>query len=393
MHIQALMNCISNLEGEPKDLIMFMIQSFLEEVTDPESFSRDIVKNVSINELLTIIANDSNDYLSDMLLTCAVEFCVTNSYQLYDKEWNCIDHIIAHQKKNLNAEDVKYLKALNNSYMSIYKVINVFPGEYVTLQDKIEKTAPIITVADKSLSNSATKGVYIGVRIIDMNTKTTPKQYELSSSTLVLPEPTIKNCIKGIRNITKMMLNPIAMMLFGEGQKIAKTQQNKLLIKKMWVKEIAEIVYDYHQNWEEYHELLDMDGNPWCPSVVEFKLNAPITKVRTALSAIKELITDPSSEKKDCWIWCAEEYAELNQKTIRKHLPKMSKEIERPIFNDQFIQNEYDGRAYRVYATIKLTKDKLIIELSSKQRANIVQDKFSEELGNLVSAPFIYSER
>ena len=161
----------------------------------------------------------------------------------------------------------------------------------------------------------------------------------------------------------------------------------------MWVKEIAEIVYDYHQNWEEYHELLDMDGNPWCPSVVEFKLNAPITKVRTALSAMKELITDPSSEKKDCWIWCAEEYAELNQKTIRKHLPKMSKEIERPIFNDQFIQNEYDGRAYRVYATIKLTKDKLIIELSSKQRANIVQDKFSEELGNLVSAPFIYSER
>jgi len=392
MYFNALMHCISKLEDEPKEFILHMTSSFLQEIIDPESFYENDMQDISIKQLLTDITEDVNEHLARMLMVCAIEFCITNVYQLNDRNWNCIEHIITHQSNGLSQKDIKYLTALNNSYMSIYKVVHVSPGKSVVLQDMIGKKAPKITVLDKSLSGSIKKGEHIGGRIVEMNAKKEPKRYQFSAAILVLPKSIVKVCINVIRNIDNAMLNRMLVQLFGEGEEIEETEQNRLLIKKMWAKEIAEAVYHYYSHYKEYHEMLDRDGNPWHPCIIEFNLNAPVIKIQKALSSMKELMPEPVSGRKNEWLWCDQEFSTFKENALGKDLPDVAETEKEALFHGLFIKNEITGKAYSVFAIISLIKDKLIIEVNSKQRANIAQDRISEELGKLVSDYTIHSK-
>lgn len=389
MNIDQIMQCISNLEEEYQDLIAYTINSLLQEITDPQEFYESGEKEISTDELLTNIADITSEHLSEMLMTCAIEFCITNIYPHCGEDWNCINHIITYQGDSLKAKDIKYLKALNASYMSIYKVIKVNPNESIILQDKIEKKAPQITVIDKSLSNSIKKEQYIAVRVIKKNKKQQIMQYQLTSSVLVIPEPVVKDCIGKIRNITSMMSNPMARILFGGGEVIEDTDQNSLLQKKMWQKEIMEDVYYYYTNYEEYHDIFDMDGNPWAPCILEFKVNTSVVRLRKELPLIKDIIPDFVSGNKDQWIWFDKEVDDENKKDLFSNVSNITSKRS-PVLSGELITDNYDNRTYSIFATIRLTKNKLIVDINSRQRANIMQMQLTECLGDLVSDPIIY---
>lgn len=60
-----------------------------------------------------------------------------------------------------------------------------------------------------------------------------------------------------------------------------------------------------------------------------------------------------------------------------------------PLYQGEFIANDIDNQGYHIFAAVKLHKDKLVVDVNSKQRANIAQDAMATELGDMISNPKI----
>jgi hypothetical protein len=120
---------------------------------------------------------------------------------------------------------------------------------------------------------------------------------------------------------------------------------------------------------------LDSDGNAWHPCFIEFDLTVPSDKVRQALRFIPKFKFDEGCKDKNTWLW-------LNEVQVTS-----------PINNSNNNDLYKDGNnGYSIFAGVKLSKDKLIVDVNSKQRANIAQDIMLTELGNMLSNPKIFSQ-
>lgn len=387
MHIEKLVNCIKKVDYEYYKLINQAIDSFLQEAMDHEKFYKNEQLNIPTEQLLEDIKGTTSEFIADMIITCAVEFCVTNYYLLEGKEWNFIDYFLKHHSKDLTTKEQEYLRALNNSYMSVYKVISVTPGQSVELQDKIEDNAPKIKIVDKVFSKSIEKGKHIAVRVVNCGTTNKYDKYEISPSVLIIPELIVKDCINNLRSMSDNMFR-----LFS-AKAVENNSHNKLLIKKMRAKDIVESVYLYYANYDEYHEMLDYDGNPWNPCIVEFDITKPSNEIIDALSSIAELKLDEEDKSGNTWLWLGKYYKDLRYSKLKSSLPKYDKN-KSPLYRGDFITNESNEQAYQIFAIIKLRKNKLRIEVDSKQRANIIQDKVVNELREKVCNPkIVKSER
>jgi hypothetical protein len=129
----------------------------------------------------------------------------------------------------------------------------------------------------------------------------------------------------------------------------------------MWVKEILESIYDYYSNYTSYHTIVDYDGNPWHPCVIEFALLTTQAKIKDALFSVKDFKYDQSSRRSsNVWLWLSNKYIRLDKKNnLKAKLPNITEALEKPpIFNGAFITNEYDGISYHIYAEIRLIKNK-----------------------------------
>lgn len=391
------MDCIAQLDNKYLELVHSVINGVLQEIMDSESFYDNGHQYVSTEQLLKEIASKTNDDLADIILACVVEFCITNYYPVEkEEEWNFINYFLKHHKNHLTTKERNYLKSLNNSYMSIYKVTSISCDNSVVLKDQIEKKMPSITVFDKAFSNGIVKGSYVAVRAVKKDTTDNTKGHELSSTVFLIPDPVIKSCINVIRNINEAMFGPLAkqlMGLFGNNEVIEDTNYNRLQAKKMWAKQILEEIYLYYSNYTDYHIILDYDGNPWHPCIIEFDVLSSAAKLKKALSSIKEFKYDEECKNGNTWLWLSKRYKQLNSKNIKAKLPAVNENQDKsPLFNGAFIINNYDGESYHIFAEIKLVKNKLIVEVNSKQRANIAQDKILTELSGMVSNGLIPSQ-
>ena len=396
MHIYRLMKCINQLDHEHNTLMQCVINDVLQEIMDSESFHDNGPRAVSTKQLLDEITAKTNEPLAQMIVTCVVEFCITNYYPFNETSWNFINHYLKYYKEHLTTKEQKYLAALNNSHMTIYKVVSVVPGQSVTLEDRIDTNNPKITVLDKQLSHSIEKGQHVAMRPIPKTVKGKSREYDTSSSIVIIPPPILDNCINTISNITNLMLASFGAESTDPSSNkevLEDTKHNRLLIKKMWVKEILENIYDYYSNYANYHTILDYDGNPWHPCVIEFDLLTTLSKIKNALFSVKEFEYDQSSRRSsNVWLWLSNKYTRLDQKNIKAKLPSITENLEKPpIFNGAFITNEYDGTSYHIYAEIRLVKNKLLVEVNSKQRANIAQDKLLTKLAGMITNPIIHS--
>ena len=364
MHINKLMELIAKIDIKYFEPLNSFINSFLQEIMDTEAYYDNGAKNISTPEILEELTDNVDTYTSDVMLACAIEFCITNDYPIEEETWNCINYLLNYHKDWFSTKERRYLKALNNSYMSIYKVMSVKPNNLIVLKDQVETKSPKLTVLDKSLSNSVEKGQYIAVRILKTNSKS--DKHELSSSGFVIPPHLIKECVSIIHNITNAINNPLAMQLFGDNEVIEDNDHNRLLIKKMWAKEILETWYLYYANYTDNHEMLDADGNPWHPCIIEFDLTVSNDKLRQALRFMPKLKFDENCKDGNTWLWFDKKYEALN--------------------------NKYDNQGYHIFAEVKLHENKLLIDVNSKQRANIAQDEMLTELGGMLSNPKIFSQ-
>jgi hypothetical protein len=393
MNFDKLMEYISRLDIKYFEPLDYNINSHLQEAMDTEGYYDNDPQNISTFEILDEITDKVSSDTADVMLSSALEFCITNEYPLYNENWNCINYLLDNCKTWFTAAEKKYLKALNNSYMSIYKVISVEVGNSITLQCQIEKKAPKVIVYDKSLSNSGIpKDTYLATRVLKISPTAKNSKHILSSVCFEIPPHLIKECISVIRNITDAMTSPLAIQLFGN-EAIENNSHNKLLTKKMWSKEILEIWYSYYTHNTDPREVLDYDGNPWHPCMITFDLKVSDNKIRQALRFIPKFKFDEECEDGNTWLWLDKKYENLNERSIKDSLPADSlSDTKFPSYQGEFIANNIDNQGYHIFAVVKLHKDKLLVDVNSKQRANIAQDAIATELGDMISNPKIISQ-
>lgn len=240
MHIEKLLKCINQLDHEHNMLMQSVINDVLQEIMDSESFQDHVPRDVSTKQLLDEITTKTDEHLAQMIVTCVVEFCITNYYPFNETSWNFINHYLKYYKEHLTTKEQKYLAALNNSHMTIYKMVSVVPGQSVTLEDRIDTNNPKITVLDKELSRSIKKGQHhVAMRAIPKIVKGKSREYDTSSSIVIIPPPILDNCINTISNISNLMLASFGAESTDPSRNkevLEDSEHNRLLIKKCGLK-------------------------------------------------------------------------------------------------------------------------------------------------------------
>lgn len=385
MKIGKLWFLITQLEPEYFDLIDEASSSFLQEMMDAESFNNNGARSLCCRAILEEITNNLNEDIMSSALNFTMEFCLTNDYLCNGQTWNGITHLLSHHSDAMTSNDKKYLRALNNSYVGIYKIVSVEPNISITLKDMIEPNNKNLRVLDKNLSRSVKIDQYIATRLLQIEHKTKPPEYSLSNSLIFLPEKIAIQSINIIQMFTVAMDQPffMATILKGEEQ-FEDNEHNRLLKKKMWAKEILEQWYLYHANIEDYHEFFDNEGNPWQPCSLEFEVIEHPKKISAIFHSLPNFIEN----KANSWVWIDS----IGHKALNytKNLkPTLHDSNKSPIYRGDIMRNELNKLSYLVLAELRLQKNKLIIYVNSLQRANIAQDFIIANCGNMLKNPVL----
>jgi hypothetical protein len=384
MNINKLWLLIDKLETEYFNLMNEVSSCFLQEMIDFESFNNEGPRQVARRVILDEIENSLGKAIMLHTQDATMEFCLTNEYRLEGTTWNCIEHLLQHHSDAMTANDKKYLKALNNSYLGVYKVVSVEPTISVTLRDMIEPNNKDLKLLDKNLSKVIKKDQTIATRLLTIEHKIKPSEYRLSNTLIFLPEIMASRAVNIIQMLTESMnQHSLVEAIVPEEERFEDTPHNRIMQKKMWAKEILEQWYLYQVNYEDYHEFFDYEGNPWKPSSLEFDITAPLKKI----SAIFDSLPNFIQNKTNAWSWIdITGYNDLINYT-KKLRPTLRDSSKSPVYRGAIMRNELNKLSYPVLAEIKIQKNKLVVDVNSAQRANIALDFIIENCGNMMKIP------
>lgn len=387
MNIGKLLECINNIDEYHHCVIQEAVNNTLQEIVDFDNFNEYAPKEISTDAILSDIEKAINKSAVNTIYISILEFCITNYYTVHNQLWNCVEYLLKTQTKALSKQDKEYLKALNKSYMSIYQVMSVKKGESVILKNLIEKNIKKVTVHDKSFSNQAKKGQFVGARVVKVKDNSKLEKNYLSAVLIPLPKSIVKNAVPMISSMHDAMSNKMLFSMFSGGLELSDTKRDKLLAKKMWAKEITEQWYQFYANYSQNRQILDHDGNPFKPCKVVFDIVDSKQNLKNILLSIEHFAQD--NENHDSILWLDKEYKNLDYDTITQNISKNKSVDESALHQGLFITSADDEVSYGIYAIITLKNNKLIIDTNSFQRANIAQAFIEDHLQNKVKNPKI----
>jgi hypothetical protein len=214
MNINALWALICKLEPEYFNLMDEVSSCFLQEIMNPITFNDEELRRITFQALLDEIEGILDKDLTRIAQNCAIEFCLTNEYIFEGREWNCINHILERHKDLLSANSKKYLKALNNSYMGVYKVVSVEPNISITLKDMVGSDNKDYITLNRDLSKVIKPNQIIATRLLKFEQRQTKSsEYHLSNSVIVLPEEMAEQCLNAIQMLIEVMNQPCILIL------------------------------------------------------------------------------------------------------------------------------------------------------------------------------------
>jgi len=306
------------------------------------------------------------------LFMCAVEFFLSNEYPGDSGTWNAIDFFLKKRGPFLPSQDRMYLKGLRDSHMSLYEVIDVKLNQSLTLRDLLEENQPLITLKEKRGTHFICQWDLVGARVVK-----TPIAHLLAGGNLLLSRDAANEAKEVIHQITKVMMSKKNLRFFQE-----ETKDPVLMIKKMWVKEIAQAWFMEQMQKRQEPTLFNYDGDKLQFYTIEFPLKGSLTEVVKILNKLPELKPHDLEDVAHAWIWPLKERKDVS----RRHKQKPKQEKIREVFIDTHVDYE-DGRSYRLFAELKIKGKKLIIDVNSEQRANMSEDFFQTHLTSLAGKP------
>lgn len=227
MQFDKLIKLIGRLDEKEKECFELGLSSFFGKSLSPDGFA------FGEHELnLVTLEEKLGETVFRPLFMCAVEFFLSNEYPLGFSSWNAIDYFLKKRGPLLPTQDKMYLKGLRDSYMSLYEVIDVKLDQSITIRNLLEDSEPAIVVKEKMGTHCICQWDLLGARIIR-----TPKVTLFAGGLLLLDREVTNAAKETIEKISKVMMSAKNLRLFQK-----ETKDPALMIKKMWVKEIA-------QNW------------------------------------------------------------------------------------------------------------------------------------------------
>lgn len=371
MQFDKLLNLIGRLDEEGKNRFEMVLSSFLGEaiVSEDVDFEDEALE-------LEDFKNDVGEEIFRPLFMSGVEFFLSNEYPSHSfhdlSSWNAIDFLLKKRGLLLPAQDVMYLKGLRDSYMSLYEVIDVKLNQSITLRNLLEDNQPPQVIQEKRGTHSLCQWDLLGARLVKM-----PQSTVLAGGFFLLDRETLEAAKENIQKITKIMMNKKNLQLFQE-----ETKDPVLMIKKMWVKEIA-------QNWfmdmmakREGPIYLNFDGDPLEFYTIEFPLKGSVSDGVKKINTLPELAHHEIEETPHAWIWPLEEKKTRDHPVQETTGEKHRKVI---VLDSQLIDQE--GSCCRYQADIRLKGKTLFIDVNSEKRATRIQDFFQTHLGLLLGSP------
>lgn len=363
MQIKKFLKYLENMNQiESHFFNMAMAAIFLESLF-PEQFNEE---DQTVD--LVAISKEMDKGIFDALRRCALEFFFSNEYQTdSNKAWNIIDIFLAKKHKTLDHKEIKHLQALRNSYMSIYEVVDIKIDKSITLRDIVDNKATPIIVSEKKATHRLSKWDLIGARIVKLFDTNL-----LAGGALILTREAADRAKADIGMITEIMMSPSYLPA------LKKIMVNpELTIKKMWAKEI--IGQWFHATIEQarpktFH---NTDGHKIEFYTLEYPIKKQQREVIKILNGLGELHPVDIEGCKHAWIW---EW----QKNVKDSVGDNPNVLTLETHLDMD-----DNTSYSIFAELKLSNEKLEIDVNSKERANILQNYIQLYLGECVLDPIV----
>jgi len=362
INTKKIINFIDSLENDEMGFYIFGMASFFWEIIDPDFDPATDAPD------LNNIAECMSEQQQTCLFPVGLEFFLSNEYPNPEtgQMWNVIDAFLERCGKTLTTDEKKYYQGLRSSYMSLYEVIDIEVGKSLTLRDMMQKNSKPIKITENKATHHLSKWDFIGARLVKVGT-----QYQLAGGLLLMERDCVDELVEYIRKMDELVLQTVRSLSGG--------REAELMIKKMWVKIIAEVWFEISSRPAQETELFNKDGERFKLCTTTFPLKVATSKAVASLNALEELEFDNEDRH---WIWLKESY--LNQEiSVVKEGSEGKK-----IFTDTTVQAE-DGTNYSLYAELSIKKKQLIVEVNSEQRATIVEFFLKEKLGKMIGEPTI----
>ena len=347
MRVKKLLKYLEKLNQMERYFFNMAMASIFVEALFPEQFDED---NQTVD--LATIAKEMDKGIFNALYPCALEFFFSNEYETeVNKAWNIIDVFLAKKHKMLEPKEIEYLKALRNSYMSIYEVVDIEKDKCITLRDILDSKAATIIVSEKKATHGLAKWDLMGARIVRLS-----ESNVLAGGALILSREAADKAKAEISMITEIMMSPPSL------QKLRVSVPNpELMIKKMWAKEIIGQWFHATMEQSQPKTFYNTDGHKIEFYTLQYAPKKPQKEIIKILNELGELHAYDTEDCKHAWIWVDQKNDNLdhgpNALTLVTHLTSAD-----------------DDTSYSIFAELKLRNKKLEIDVNSKERADILKN-------------------
>jgi hypothetical protein len=297
---------------------------------------------------------------------CAFEDFI--SRRVGPKARNVIDDYLDQRawKESIPGRD--YLRALRDSVMSIYEVVEVKPGRGLVLRDLIRGGEPV-EVDERLGSVSAVRWDRLAVRVLTIGGR-----HHLSGAVLDFPHEAAETVLRIFREsperLKGTLADQMAALTEGERRGLDEMLSDRTLVLGDAARLITGIwlAHTIKQLKAPPPSLTNFDGEQVVLTKVRFPLAIENTaEVTGLLDEMPELSREP---EKLCWIWHRQDGKETGPKA-----------------ESGLSLASWDGTGALVLAHLELRGKWLVLEVNSLARADRGKQMIGQLLGGLVGAP------
>ncbi|MBF0588179.1 MAG: hypothetical protein HQL53_03540 [Magnetococcales bacterium] len=300
---------------------------------------------------------------STTLWGCAFEDFLTRRYP--PDSISVVDDFLKKRSWRVAGPGKQYLRALRDSVMSLYEIVDLSPGRHLVLQDLI-RGGPPVTVIEKAASESLAKWDVIATRVVTVGKKTV-----ISGG--ILPYGRKR------ADRVEMILNEVVDQTMENVRKHEAARGVNLTREKVLEIILPDSVYVFTSTWlleniehstRPQTPLFNMEGEELLISEVHFPVKAgKDADLIQRISGIPGMESEPSDDP--FWNW-------LEMEGGRKKTASQSGGVALSTTHESGLT---------VLGTLELKKGRLLLSVNSKGRADRGAALLTKHAGDLLGPP------
>ena len=311
------------------------------------------------------------DDVARMLSVFIIEDFFTTEFGEHG-ERNVIDDYLKRRGWRESGPGRRYLEALRNSTVSLYEVVDVVPGRYVTVRDLLFG-GEVVRVEEKLGSEGAARWDRMAVRVVAVHGKNRftgailPFRYEMSQQLLTALEKMTEDLEREMRNDARKQRATAPVTRKMAREVMVRTSIFARILSQLWMFDAV------MQARAPAPELRNTDDEAIILCEVRFPLKADEVRVAAVLSGIEEFEREEDGDR--CWRWLAP--GSPLDRAARHRRGRTVVELPESAI----------GTTSLGYAETR--KETLVLSVNSRERAERGRELLASRLGSLVGPALI----